>query len=381
MRALPIVLLCSLGLFGCDSDNISNKKTTTDHLIEFSTTVNADAESISSQIWQQIQSTIKQNIEAATRLKQQVEQLVLTPNQNTLNSSRQQWHLAHNRFQQAMALFSLGKINPSLFPQLQTSFANLDSQPIQPGYLDYFDVYTHSGIVNDLTLDISAANIRSQHELTDVTDVSLGFHAIEYLLWGETGQRPVTDFQKKTQLNQQQRQNGMRLIDLPSQRRNSLLQLQTQLLIDDLNALHNKLAQQNSGLQNTYESVPALSRIQLWQQAITTTLQDIASSPLLSALTPATSESTLHNNFAGANLSRIAATLIGIEQLVVIQDAELNTILNWLTEEDALTFTQQLNATTVELDSLIKQGLALSTEQKAAIKSQLQLLAALMSNQ
>ena len=173
----------------------------------------------------------------------------------------------------------------------------------------------------------------------------------------------------------------MRLIDLPSHRRNTLLQLQTQLLIDDLNALHYKLAQQNSGLQNTYDSVPALSRIQLWQQAIKATLQNIANSQLLTDLTPATSESTLHSNFAGANLSRIAATLIGIDQLVVIQDAEQNTILNWLTEEDALTFTQQLNATMVELESFIKQGTALSVEQKAATTAQLQLLAALMSNQ
>lgn len=381
MRALSIVLLCSLGLFGCDSHNNSNKKTTTDNLIEFSTIVNADAESISSQLWQQIQSTIVQDIEATTLLKQQIEQLVLTPDKNTLNSSRQQWHLAHNKFQQAMALFSIGQINPGLFQKLQTSFANLDSQPIQPGYLDYVDVYKHSGIVNDLTLEITAANIRSQHELTDATDVSLGFHAIEYLLWGETGQRTVTDFQKKTQLNQEQRQNGMRLIDLPRHRRNTLLLLQTQLLIDDLNVLHYKLTQQNSGLQNTYNSVPALSRIQLWQQAITTTLQDIANSQLLTALTPATRESTLHSNFAGANLSRIAATLIGIDQLVMIQDAQQNTILNWLTEEDALTFTQQLNATMVELDSFIKQGSALSAEQKAATKAQLQLLAALMSSQ
>lgn len=379
MRVLPIVLLCSLGLFGCDSNDINS--TATDETLDHLTTVNADTESISWQLWLFTQSTIKQNIDATTQLKQQVEQLALTPDSDTLSSTRQQWHLAHNQFQQTLALFSIGQINPGLFQQIQTSFAELDPQPIQPGYLDYFDVYQHTGIVNDLTLDITAANIRRQHGLTDATDVSLGYHAIEYLLWGENGQRPVTDFAKQPQLNQEQRQNGMRLIDLPSHRRNTLLQLLTQLLIDDLNALHYKLAHQASGLQNAYQSLPALSRIQLWQQAITTTLQDLAKSELLIASDTTTSESTLHSHFAGANLSRIEAALIGIKQLVDIQDTEQNTLLQWLTQENALSFTQTLNATTAELNSAARQDSSLSAKQKSAIADQLQSLAALMNRQ
>ena len=70
----------------------------------------------------------------------------------------------------------------------------LDSWPIEAGYIDYLPEYPLSGIVNDMTLKMSAQDIIAQHGFSDQRFASIGFHPIEFLLFGQDGQRSANDF-------------------------------------------------------------------------------------------------------------------------------------------------------------------------------------------
>lgn len=70
----------------------------------------------------------------------------------------------------------------------------LDSWPIEAGYIDYLPQYPLSGIINDLTLKMSSQDIISQHGFSDQRFASIGFHPMEFLLFGLDGQRSAKDF-------------------------------------------------------------------------------------------------------------------------------------------------------------------------------------------
>ena len=56
----------------------------------------------------------------------------------------------------------------------------IDAWPIEPGFLDSIPHYNHSGLVNDLTIQINSETLRQQHQITDDSEVALGYHVLEY---------------------------------------------------------------------------------------------------------------------------------------------------------------------------------------------------------
>lgn len=108
------------------------------------------------------------------------------------------WRVAYDRFLNSL-IFSYLPIQdpPDWYSQkidYKQLLMQLDSWPIEGGYIDYIKGYPYSGIVNDLTLEINEDSIRAQHGFTDPTNASLGYHAIEFMLWGHTGKRQSPDF-------------------------------------------------------------------------------------------------------------------------------------------------------------------------------------------
>jgi len=70
----------------------------------------------------------------------------------------------------------------------------LDTWPIEAGYIDYLPQYPLSGIINDMTLKISEQDILQQHGFSDRRFASVGFHPMEFLLFGVDGKRSAKDF-------------------------------------------------------------------------------------------------------------------------------------------------------------------------------------------
>lgn len=120
------------------------------------------------------------------------------PNPMSQQEIAQAWRQAYDEFLYTLIFSYLPIQDPPDWHTQHIAYSDLlvqlDSWPIEGGYIDYISGYPFSGIVNDLALDIDEKNIRSQHGFTDPTNASLGYHALEFMFWGQEGKRSAHDF-------------------------------------------------------------------------------------------------------------------------------------------------------------------------------------------
>ncbi|MEJ0012398.1 MAG: imelysin family protein [Bauldia sp.] len=76
----------------------------------------------------------------------------------------------------------------------------INSWPMNEAFIDYVVGNPDAGIINDPKSEISLVKLILNNQASDESDVTLGWHAIEFLLWGQDlsatgpGDRPVSDF-------------------------------------------------------------------------------------------------------------------------------------------------------------------------------------------
>ena len=76
----------------------------------------------------------------------------------------------------------------------------INSWPLNEAYIDYVEGNPEAGIINNLSYNINQDTIIASNQSDDDADVSTGWHAIEFLLWGQdnsletAGQRKYTDY-------------------------------------------------------------------------------------------------------------------------------------------------------------------------------------------
>lgn len=119
------------------------------------------------------------------------QEFLSTPSQTLLRQLQNAWRSAHQHFVTCQ-LYQQGVSRD--WQLVSTLRAQLDAWPVMGGYIDAIPGYPDTGIINDSSIAVSTQTLIEQHQLTDTTDVTLGFHAIEFLLWGEDLQRSYTDY-------------------------------------------------------------------------------------------------------------------------------------------------------------------------------------------
>lgn len=167
----------------------------------------------------------------AQALRDAIDQLVTTPDAASLTAAREAWLAAREPYAQTEVYrFYDGPIdNPDDGPE-----GRLNSWPMDESYVDYVDQVPDAGIINDLATypTIDAALIASLNEQGGETNIATGYHAIEFLLWGQDqdpagpGARPASDYDTSaagTAANQD--------------RRAAYLQAAAELLLEDLDRL------------------------------------------------------------------------------------------------------------------------------------------------
>jgi hypothetical protein len=122
-----------------------------------------------------------------------IEQFLQTPNKTQHTQAQDAWLKAHGAYSAAShlplpALVSLDSEISLAANQLQYQ---LDAWPIEPGYIDSLAAHPGSGIISDITVPMTPTSLQQQHGFTDVQEVSMGFHALEYLIFA----RDLQDFQ------------------------------------------------------------------------------------------------------------------------------------------------------------------------------------------
>lgn len=318
-----LLLISVLFLWGCDSGEPESGASLSS---EPAATLGEPAPGLADSTlaaWQQGADWLSEARNHCAALHEQIQAFLASPTQAQLESARARWHECHNGWHRLDPLLALADSSPRLFGHLGgVSFA-LDAHPIQPGYLDSIEGYPYSGIVNDITLTISARTLRNQHGLTDDSDVVLGLHALEFLLWGEQGERPVEDYLHRTEPRDEQLSDELTEGQLPNNRRRELLRLISQLLQDDLaDARERWLAAENRGYR-TYQNLHPASRVVLLRDALRVLLQD----KLPTAIESEAGSEQAHNRFAGEPLQPVASALKGVSELMNLGEPHLKAAL------------------------------------------------------
>ncbi len=130
-----------------------------------------------------VHKTYIQSLESAKILKKDIDNFLLSPSILTLEVAKNSWKLARAPYGQSEVFrFYNGPIDREGGPE-----GLLNAWPLDEAYIDYVVGASHSGIINN-TNDyplITKELISNLNELDGEKNISTGYHAIEFLLWGQ----------------------------------------------------------------------------------------------------------------------------------------------------------------------------------------------------
>jgi putative iron-regulated protein len=122
-----------------------------------------------------------------------VDALLAAPGKETLAAARKAWIDARPAYLKTETFrFYNGPID--------AVEGEINSWPMNEAYIDYVMGKPSSGIINDPTFKISVDGLTGVNQKQDEADVTTGWHAVEFLLWGQDlsatgpGDRPFTDY-------------------------------------------------------------------------------------------------------------------------------------------------------------------------------------------
>jgi putative iron-regulated protein len=176
----------------------------------------------------------------AQALRTAVESFVAQPTAARLETARTAWLAARTSYGQSEAFrFYGGPIDDEdTGPEGQ-----INAWPLDEAYIDGVEGNPSSGIIN-ASEELTPELIASMNERDGETNISSGYHAIEFLLWGQDrsttgpGNRPYTDFVDGQAPN--------------AERRRQYLSLATNLLVEDLESVRAAWAPGQSNYRGTF---------------------------------------------------------------------------------------------------------------------------------
>jgi putative iron-regulated protein len=129
----------------------------------------------------------------AVRLTAAIDALLADPAQETLDAARKAWIAARPAYLRTEAYrFYDGPI--------EAVEGEINSWPMNEAYIDYTVDAPQGGLVNDPAFTPESAVLAGMNQKSDEADVTTGWHAVEFLLWGQDlsaagpGNRPFTDY-------------------------------------------------------------------------------------------------------------------------------------------------------------------------------------------
>lgn len=184
--------------------------------------------------------------EQAVDLQSKISIFVATPTTANLEACKTVWKQARIPYGQTEAYrFSGGVIDGENGKE-----GLINGWPLDESYIDYVEGGTESGIINHVAKypNISKNLLIELNEVGGETNISTGYHAIEFLLWGQdlyddsAGKRPFTDYLP----------NGTSKNQL---RRGQYLKAVSELLVEHLAELKNQWSE-NGAYRQTFIALP-----------------------------------------------------------------------------------------------------------------------------
>jgi len=287
MKKFILVIIMFVAFTACDDkDPVPALDTQKEVLVQYSKLVYANYDDA---------------VETAIAMTQAIETFVGNPSEVTLLAAKNAWLVARNPYGQSEAFrFYGGPIDDENGPE-----GLINGWPLDESYIDYVVGNTKSGIINDPTSfpKIDKQTLINANENGGETNLSTGYHAIEFLLWGQDfnengpGERPFTDYS----------------ITQNATRRAEYLKVVTNLLVDNLTEVRDawetgsvySTSFINGGevsLANVLRGIGALSKGELAGERMTVALEN-------------RDQEDEHSCFSDNTQSDIQMNFIGIENV------------------------------------------------------------------
>lgn len=140
------------------------------------------------------------SLETAEALDAALTAFVAEASSDSQDVAKEAWLAAREPYLQTEVFrFYDGPIdNPTDGPE-----GSINAWPLDESHIDYTRDAAAAGIINDIATPIDESTLRDANEDGGEENISVGFHPIEFLLWGQDdtdpsnelpGQRPSTDF-------------------------------------------------------------------------------------------------------------------------------------------------------------------------------------------
>ena len=144
-----------------------------------------------------VEASYADSLADAETLDASLEALVDAPSADAIEDARDAWLASREPYLQTEVYrFYDGPIdNPDDGPE-----GLLNAWPLDENYIDYVEGDDAAGIVNDTATAIDADTLTGLNEAGGEANIATGYHAIEFLLWGQDlsesgpGDRPYTDY-------------------------------------------------------------------------------------------------------------------------------------------------------------------------------------------
>ena len=172
-----------------------------------------------------VHASYSDTLAAAKDLQAAIAEFTKAPSADGLTKARKAWLDAREFYGQTEAFrFYGGPIDDDKGPEGQ-----INAWPLDEAYVDYVTGKPKAGMVNNAKFKITKAALAKANERGGEENISAGWHAIEFLLWGQDqsetgpGNRSFEDYVAGKGAN--------------AERRAQYLTVATELLVDDLSAM------------------------------------------------------------------------------------------------------------------------------------------------
>lgn len=189
LRWTSLFALCALA---CGSDDGEENAPATPPLP-------ADAQQAVNDYAEIVYASYEDSLVAAQALDESIRDFVAAPSAAGLEAAQQAWRDAREPYLQTEVYrFYDGPIDNEDGPE-----GLINAWPLDEEYIDYVigdEAEDVSGMINDPQVTIDKATIAGRNEAGGEKNISTGYHAIEFLLWGQDtdpdgpGDRPFTDY-------------------------------------------------------------------------------------------------------------------------------------------------------------------------------------------
>ncbi len=287
----------------------------------------------------------------AKLLSQAIDQLLLTPNAEHLLQAQAAWRTAKRSYQLTeWTRFAETPIDwAALGARPAGPESRINAWPVNEAVIDAVRGAPNSGLVHRFEVPMTRASILAQDQSGDEADVTTGWHAIEFLLWGQDfnvagpGKRLAADFSERDQANQ---------------RRRVYLKLLVELLIEDLTLVSSEWDPMVEGSYvNKLQQLPAIEQLGRVLHGATTLLITEVYGQRLTVPLDSGSQEDEHSCFSDFTLQDLKADLAGIRSVFFTElkdapNSSLIALMRWKDPSLAESLQKKFDTATQTLEKI-----------------------------